>query len=134
MTPVVFSGVRNPLSNFTIAAMADMGLMTSTTMVRIPTLLMTWGVCRTSCPEAFSFRKRGLGSTNRRHQLAEEAKMIIKNDFKDILRNYHNELETSDFIHGKAGYYVMEKVDVLVKDNDGHLHQVTVTYDDVKEM
>mmetsp|Transcript_21736 Transcript_21736/g.39439 ORF Transcript_21736/g.39439 Transcript_21736/m.39439 type:complete len:146 (+) Transcript_21736:1042-1479(+) len=84
MTPVVFSGVRNPLSNFTVAAMADMGLMTSTTMVRIPTLLMTWGVCRTSCPEAFSFRKRGLGSTNRR-QLAEEAKMIIKNDFKDIL-------------------------------------------------
>ena len=25
MTPVVFSGVRNPLSNFTVAAMADMG-------------------------------------------------------------------------------------------------------------
>jgi hypothetical protein len=25
MTPIVFSGVRNPLSNFTIAAMADMG-------------------------------------------------------------------------------------------------------------
>jgi hypothetical protein len=91
------------------------------------------GVCGTSCPEASSFRKRGLGSTNRR-QLAEEEKMIIRNDFKDILRNYHNELEKSDFVQGEAGYYVMEKVDVLVKDDDGRIHTVTVTYDDVKEM
>ena len=60
--------------------------------------------------------------------------MIIRNDFKDIVLNYHNELEQSDFVQGKAGYYVMEKVDVLVKDDDGHLHTVTVTYDDVKEM
>jgi hypothetical protein len=61
--------------------------------------------------------------------------MIIRNDFKDILRNYHNELEKSNFIQGEAGFYVMEKVDVLVKDDDdGHLHSVTVTYDDVKEM
>jgi hypothetical protein len=132
-TPVVFSGVRNPLSNFTIAAMADMGYdvnYNDADSYSIDDL----GVCGTSCPEAFSFRKRGLGSTNRR-QLAEEAKMIIRNDFKDILRNYHNELENSNYIQGKAGCCVMEKVDVLVKeDDDGHLHTVTVTYDDVKEM
>jgi hypothetical protein len=129
----VFSGVRNPLSNFTIAAMADMGYdvnYNGADSYSIDDL----GVCGTSCPEAFSFRERGLGSTNRR-QLAEEAKMIVRNDFKDILRNYHNELEKSNFIQGEAGYYVMEKVDVLVKeDDDGHLHTVTVTYDDVKEM
>jgi hypothetical protein len=67
-TPVVFSGVRNPLSNFTIAAMADMGYdvnYNGADSYSIDDL----GVCGTSCPEAFSFRKRGLGSTNRR-QLA----------------------------------------------------------------
>ncbi len=132
MTPVVFSGVRNPLSNFTIAAMADMGYDVNYNGAD-PYSIDDLGVCGTSCPEASSFRKRGLGSTNRR-QLAEEEKMIIRNDFKDILRNYHNELEKSDFVQGEAGYYVMEKVDVLVKDDDGRIHTVTVTYDDVKEM
>jgi hypothetical protein len=114
MMPVVFSGVQNPLSNFTIAAiMADMGYDINYNGAD-PYSIDDLGICATSCPEASSFCKHVLGSTNH-HQLAKEEKMIIRNNFKDILCNYHNELEKIDFVQGKAGYYVMEKVEMLVK-------------------
>ncbi len=133
MTPTLFQGARTPLSNITVAAMADMGYDVNYNGAD-PYSIDDLGSCGTSCPEASSSRtRRGLGFSKRR-QLSKEEEMVIRNDFKDMVINYHNELEQSDFVQGKGGYYVMEQVDVLVKDGDGHLHTVTVTYNDVKGM
>lgn len=137
MTPTIFQDVRNPLSNITVAAMADMGYNVNYDSADTFSL-QDLGNCGAACPEASSNGGgRRLGSSRtrrRRRQLTKEVRMAIMQEFKDELINFHNRVKQSGFVQGKRGHYAMERVDVLLLDDDGHFHTVTVTYNDVKEM
>lgn len=132
MTPSLLFNTTNFLSNLTAGAMEDMGYDVDYAKTDDFTL-SDLGNCTTSCPEASSSGGRRLDSLPRRKP-AEETILAVKNEFKKDLIDFHTQLKKSGFIQGKGGYYVMEQVDALVLDGDGHVHTVTVTYDMVKDM
>lgn len=130
MTPTIFRGIRNPLSKITVAAMADRGYDVDYNGVD-PYLINDLGSCGASCPEASSSGGRRLASSKRRQLEMGQMTMTVRAEFKDLLLDYHQVLQESGFVQGEGGWYVMEEVHVLVQDNDGHLHTVTVAYDDL---
>lgn len=85
MTPIVFQGTRNQLSNITVAAMADLGYKVNYNAADAFTS-SNLGMCGASCPETGSSGGgRRLESAPRHRELSDQAKMAVMYDFKDDL-------------------------------------------------
>jgi hypothetical protein len=109
----------------TLGAMQDIGYQVNLTLAD-GFSIVDLGDCGTSCPEAPSGRGR-----RRVRRLTEEDKMVFVNEFKDDLIYFRNQLETTGFVQGEGGHYALEKILLLVRDDDGQHLTVSISYDDV---
>lgn len=133
--------VRTPLSAMTIGAMEDIGYTVNYGAAD------TFGLndldnCNDKCVRQCANLQRGsscpAGSATEGEgevALPAEVEMAYKAMFRDDLMFFHDQLmKDGYFDKTEPSYVASERIDVLIVDDVGHHHTMTVTYDDVKDM
>lgn len=128
MTPVRVTPGGTPLSQMTLGAMEDIGYQVNLSLADAFSI-NDLGNCGSSCPGT----PTGSGGRKLRRLLGlpEEVKMAFVNEFKDDLIYFRDQLETTGFVRGEGGHYALEKIYLLVSDEGGQHHTVSISYDDV---
>jgi hypothetical protein len=122
------------LSRMTIGALEDIGYTVNYNEADEYTINdLNANGCGTSCPEAPGGR-RLRSYENKRHLLTEAEMTGIKISFKDDLLYFHDQLKQTGFGQGEGGLHALEQIDVLFIGSDGERHDLTITYDDIKDM